>query len=136
MARSGHNFRIYLRGRDLGSIIIVATDVSLVGQKLKLWPAAKHSVWAAMAASPAMVTETPLLPSPLDCPLDSLLPSPLFITFSTTNPGAGQPTALHPVSVFMLAKRRTRPGFLATVPATEKATVNARVAAEIHDWDQ
>jgi len=56
--------RIDLRGKELGSILIVDTDVPLVGQKLKLWPAARHSVSAVMAASVAMVTETSLLPSP------------------------------------------------------------------------
>jgi L-aminopeptidase/D-esterase-like protein len=61
------------------------------------------------------------------------LPSPLLIAFSTANPAAGEPTALHQSSVFLLAKRRTRPGSLATVPATDETIINARVAAESHD---
>jgi len=115
MARSRHNFRIDLRGKELGSILIVDTDVPLVGQKLKLWPAARHSVSAVMAASVAMVTETSSLPSP------------------PPTPGAGKPTALRQVSVFMPAKRPTRTGFLATAQGTEEAIVNAQVAAEVHD---
>jgi L-aminopeptidase/D-esterase-like protein len=66
------------------------------------------------------------------------LPSPLLIAFSTANPAAGKPSALHQVSVFLLAKRRTRPGSLGTVPATEEPIINARVAVramtDIHDW--
>jgi hypothetical protein len=37
--------RVHLTGKDLGSIIIFATDVPLVGQKLKLWRAATHRSW-------------------------------------------------------------------------------------------
>jgi len=52
----------------------------------------------------------------------------IFIAFSTANPGAAGPKALHQLT--MLPNDQIDPIFLATVQATEEAVINAMVAAE------
>jgi len=52
----------------------------------------------------------------------------LFIAFSTANPGAIQPKALHQIT--MMPNDQMDPLFLATVQGTEEAVVNAMIAAE------
>jgi len=52
----------------------------------------------------------------------------IFIAFSTANPGAAAPKALHQLT--MLPNDQIDPIFLATVQATEEAVINAMVAAE------
>ncbi len=52
----------------------------------------------------------------------------IFVAFSTANPGAASPEALHQLT--MLPNDQLDPLFLATVQATEEAVVNAMVAAD------
>ena len=52
----------------------------------------------------------------------------IFIAFSTANPGAAGPKALHQLT--MLPNDQIDPILLATVQATEEAVINAMVAAE------
>src|SRR5438132_3179642 len=52
----------------------------------------------------------------------------IFIAFSTANPGAAAPKALHQLT--MLPNDQIDPIFLATVQATEESVINAMVAAE------
>ena len=52
----------------------------------------------------------------------------IFIAFSTANPGAAAPKALHQLT--MLPNDQIDPILLATVQATEEAVINAMVAAE------
>jgi D-aminopeptidase len=97
--------------KDLGSIIIVvATDVPLVGQQLK-----RLARRAALGLG-------------RDGSFSGDGSGDIFIAFSTANSGAGKPTGVHSVS--MLANDELDPVFLATVQATEEAIVNALVAAE------
>ena len=104
-------FQDSARGKDLGSIIIVvATDVPLVGQQLKRL-ARRTSLGLGRNGS-----------------FSGDGSGDIFIAFSTANAGAGKPTGLHQVS--MLANDELDPVFLATVQATEEAIVNALVAAD------
>jgi D-aminopeptidase len=97
--------------KDLGSIIIVvATDVPLVGQQLK-----RLARRAALGLG-------------RDGSFSGDGSGDIFIAFSTANAGAGKPAGLHQLS--MLANDELDPVFLATVQATEEAIINALVAAE------
>ena len=97
--------------RDIGSIIIVvATDVPLVGQQLKRL-ARRAALGLGRNGS-----------------FSGDGSGDIFIAFSTANPGAGKPTGLHSIS--MLANDELDPVFLATVQSTEEAIINALVAAE------
>ena len=103
--------RAQFADKDLGSIIIViATDVPLVGQQMK-----RLARRAALGLG-------------RDGSFSGDGSGDLFVAFSTANPGAGKPTGLHQIS--MLANDELDPVFLATVQATEEAIVNALVAAE------
>ncbi len=97
--------------KDIGSIIIVvATDVPLVGQQLKRL-ARRAALGLGRNGS-----------------FSGDGSGDIFIAFSTANPGAGKPTGVHQIS--MLANDELDPVFLATVQATEEAIINALVAAE------
>ena len=97
--------------KDLGSIIIVvATDVPLVGQQLKRL-ARRAALGLGRNGS-----------------FSGDGSGDIFIAFSTANPGADKPTGVHQVS--MLANDQLDGVFLATVQATEEAIINALVAAE------
>ena len=103
--------RKQFQDKDLGSIIIVvATDVPLVGQQLK-----RLARRAALGLG-------------RDGSFSGDGSGDIFVAFSTANPGAGQQTGLHQIS--MLANDELDPVFLATVQATEEAIVNALVAAD------
>ncbi len=103
--------RKQFQDKDLGSIIIVvATDVPLVGQQMK------------------RLARRATLGLGRDGSFSGDGSGDIFIAFSTANPGAGKPTGLHQIS--MLANDELDPVFLATVQATEEAIVNAMVAAE------
>ena len=103
--------RAQFADKDLGSIIIViATDVPLVGQQMK-----RLARRAALGLG-------------RDGSFSGDGSGDLFVAFSTANPGAGKPTGLHQLS--MLANDELDPVFLATVQATEEAIINALVAAE------
>ncbi len=97
--------------KDVGSIIIVvATDVPLVGQQLKRL-ARRAALGLGRNGS-----------------FSGDGSGDIFIAFSTANAGAGKPTGVHQISV--LANDELDPVFLATVQATEEAIINALVAAE------
>ena len=99
------------QNKDIGSIIIVvATDVPLVGQQLKRL-ARRAALGLGRNGS-----------------FSGDGSGDIFIAFSTANPGAGKPTGVHKIS--MLANDELDPVFLATVQATEEAIINALVAAE------
>ena len=99
------------QNKDIGSIIIVvATDVPLVGQQLKRL-ARRAALGLGRNGS-----------------FSGDGSGDIFIAFSTANPGAGKPTGVHQIS--MLANDDLDPVFLATVQATEEAIINALVAAE------
>ena len=99
------------QNKDIGSIIIVvATDVPLVGQQLKRL-ARRAALGLGRNGS-----------------FSGDGSGDIFIAFSTANPGAGKPTGVHQIS--MLANDELDPVFLATVQATEEAIINALVAAE------
>ena len=99
------------QSKDIGSIIIVvATDVPLVGQQLKRL-ARRAALGLGRNGS-----------------FSGDGSGDIFIAFSTANPGAGKPTGVHQIS--MLANDELDPVFLATVQATEEAIINALVAAE------
>jgi L-aminopeptidase/D-esterase-like protein len=103
--------RKQFQDKDLGSIIIVvATDVPLVGQQLKRL-ARRAALGLGRNGS-----------------FSGDGSGDIFIAFSTANPGAGKPTGIHQIS--MLANDELDPVFLATVQSTEEAIVNALVAAE------
>jgi len=108
--QDGADRKLY-QDKDLGSIIIViATDVPLVGQQLKRL-ARRAALGLGRNGS-----------------FSGDGSGDIFIAFSTANAGAGKPTGLHQIS--MLANDELDPVFLATVQATEEAIVNALVAAE------
>src|SRR6266571_3285446 len=69
------------------------------------------------SSSVAPTTWPPLMPAP-----------PIFIAFSTANPGAD--AVPNTAQVSMLSNRRIDDLFEATVFATEEAVINAMVAAE------
>ena len=97
--------------KDIGSIIVVvATDVPLVGQQLKRL-ARRAALGLGRNGS-----------------FSGDGSGDIFIAFSTANAGAGKPTGVHQIS--MLANDELDPIFLATVQATEEAIINALVAAE------
>jgi D-aminopeptidase len=103
--------RQQFQDKDLGSIIIVvATDVPLVGQQLKRL-ARRAALGLGRNGS-----------------FSGDGSGDIFIAFSTANPGAGKPTGVHQIS--MLANDQLDSVFLATVQATEEAVINALVAAE------
>ena len=103
--------RKQFQDKDLGSIIIiVATDVPLVGQQLKRL-ARRAALGLGRNGS-----------------FSGDGSGDIFIAFSTANPGAGKPTGLHQIS--MLANDELDAVFLATVQSTEEAIINALVAAE------
>lgn len=103
--------RKQFQDKDLGSIIIVvATDVPLVGQQLKRL-ARRAALGLGRNGS-----------------FSGDGSGDIFLAFSTANPGAGKPTGVHQVA--MLANDELDPVFLATVQATEEAIINALVAAE------
>ena len=97
--------------KDIGSIIVVvATDVPLVGQQLKRL-ARRAALGLGRNGS-----------------FSGDGSGDIFIAFSAANPGAGKPTGVHQIST--LANDELDPIFLATVQATEEAIINALVAAE------
>jgi len=100
-----------VRDEDIGSIIIVvATDAPLIPTQLK------------------RVVRRATLGLGRDGSFSGDGSGDIFIAFSTANPGAGGPAAVHDLK--MLANQQMNPIFLATVQATEEAVINAMVAAE------
>ncbi len=100
-----------VRGHDIGSIIIVvATDAPLIPTQLK------------------RVCRRATLGLGRDGSFSGDGSGDIFIAFSTANPGAASPNAVHDLK--MLANEQLDPIFLATVQATEEAVINAMVAAE------
>jgi len=97
--------------RDQGSIIaVVATDAPLIPTQLKR-VARRVSLGLGRVGSYAGNGS-----------------GDIFIAFSTANPGATGPEAVHAFS--MLSNEKINSIFLATVQATEEAVINAMVAAE------
>ena len=102
-----------------------------------------HTVWRDDVGSIIVVvaTDAPLIPTQLkrlakrvslglgrDGSYSGDGSGDIFIAFSTANPGAAGPKALHQLT--MLPNDQIDPIFLATVQATEEAVINAMVAAE------
>src|SRR3984957_4923079 len=98
-------------GEDVGSIIIVvATDAPLIPTQLKRL-ARRASLGLGRNGSYSGDGS-----------------GDIFVSFSSANPGAASPKGIHDFK--MLPNDALDPLFLATVQATEKAIVNAMVAAE------